>query len=85
MIYTFGCLVLPALAARKICREVRPMFLVAPIIGLGSAVVAFVVAHSVDLPPAQLTVALQCAVLAFAWGFRWQRSSPAAPRWRRRA
>ena len=70
MIYTFGCLVLPAMAARKLCREVRPMFAVAPVIGLGTAVAAFVVANSADLPPAQLTVALQCVVLGVAWLWR---------------
>lgn len=67
MIYTFGCLVLPALAARKLCREVRRMFWVAPAIGLATAGVAFVVAHDLDLPPAQLAVALQCAAVAGAW------------------
>jgi ABC-type Mn2+/Zn2+ transport system permease subunit len=70
MIYSFGCLVLPALAARKLCREVRPMFWVAPVIGLGTAVVSFVVAHDLDWPPAQLTVAVQCAVLGGAWTWR---------------
>jgi ABC-type Mn2+/Zn2+ transport system permease subunit len=74
MIYTFGCLVLPAMAARKLCREVRPMFVVAPAIGLASAMLAFVVAHDVDLPPAQLTVALQCGALALAWAWSWSRS-----------
>ncbi len=67
MIYSFGCLVLPAMAARKLCREVRPMFVVAPVLGLATAIIAFVVANTVDLPPAQLTVALQCGVLAVAW------------------
>jgi len=67
MIYTFGCLVLPAMAARTLCSEVRPMFLVAPSIGFATAVLAFLLAHDVDLPPAQLAVALQSAVLALAW------------------
>ena len=33
MLYTFGCLVLPALVAKNLCREVRHMFLVAPVVG----------------------------------------------------
>ena len=70
MIYTFGCLVVPAMTARKLCREVRPMFVVAPLLGLSTAVFAFVVATSLDLPPAQLTVALQCALLAAVWIWR---------------
>ena len=69
MIFTFGCLVLPAMTARKLCREVRPMFVVAPLLGFSTAVVSFVVANSVDLPPAQLTVALQCLLLAVTWGW----------------
>jgi ABC-type Mn2+/Zn2+ transport system permease subunit len=73
MIYSFGCLVLPAMAARKLCREVRPMFVVAPALGLTTAVLAFVVAHTLDLPPAQLAVAFQCGVLALAWAWSWIR------------
>lgn len=73
MIYTFGCLVLPAMAARKLCREVRPMFVVAPVVGLSTSLVAFVGAHAIDLPPAQLTVALQCAVLVVAWAWARRR------------
>jgi ABC-type Mn2+/Zn2+ transport system permease subunit len=34
MLYTFGCLVLPALIAKHCCSEVRPLFLVAPLIAL---------------------------------------------------
>jgi zinc/manganese transport system permease protein len=69
MIYTFGCLVLPALVARKICREVRTMFVVAPIVALAAAISAFVLAHHYDLPPAQFTVALLCAALCIAWAW----------------
>jgi ABC-type Mn2+/Zn2+ transport system permease subunit len=74
MIYTFGCLVLPAMSARKLCRAVRPMFVVAPAVGLATAVTAFTSAHTLDLPPAQLTVAFQCAVLALAWAWSWGRN-----------
>ena len=77
MLYGFGCLVLPALIARQLCREVRPMFVVAPGVGLGSAVVSFVVAHRMDWPPAQLTVAVLCALLATVWGLTFlRRRSP---------
>lgn len=69
MLYGFGCLVLPAMIARRLCREVRPMFWVAPSVGLGSAVVAFVVAHRLDWPPAQLTVAVLCGLLVLAWAY----------------
>jgi ABC-type Mn2+/Zn2+ transport system permease subunit len=70
MLYTFGCLVLPALVAKNVCREVRPMFLVAPVVAVGTAAVAFVLANAYDDPPAQMTVALLCLVLMVAWGVR---------------
>lgn len=72
-IFTFGCLVLPALAARSVCREVRTMFLVAPALGLGTAMVAFVLAHGLDYPPGQTTAFVQCLVLVLAWGVRFAR------------
>jgi len=74
MLYTFGCLVLPALAAGNLCREVRSMFVVAPIIGLVTAVVGFVVADRYDFPPAQMTVALLGVLLPLAWLVRQVRT-----------
>ena len=77
MIYSFGCLVLPALVARSLCREVRWMFVVAPLVGLAAAVTAFVLAHAWDVPPGQLTVALLCGLLAAAWAVRLSRPGSA--------
>jgi ABC-type Mn2+/Zn2+ transport system permease subunit len=62
VLYAFGCLVLPALAARGICREMRPLFLLAPAIALVAAIVSCVLAHHWDFPPAQLTVAMLCGL-----------------------
>ena len=73
MLYTFGCLVLPALIAKNICREVRPMFLVAPLVTLITGATAFILANHYDYPPAQMTVALLSLLLAMAWLFRWLR------------
>lgn len=75
MLYTFGCLVLPALIAKNICREVRPMFAVAPIVAIGTAAVGFVLANHYDDPPAQMTVALLCLLLVAAWLVRRLRHS----------
>lgn len=69
-IFTFGCLVLPALAARNLCHEVRTMLLVAPLLGVASAMAAFVLAHGLDYPPGQTTAVVQCAVLVAAWAVR---------------
>jgi zinc/manganese transport system permease protein len=74
LIYAFGCLVLPALVAKNLCRQVRSMFWVAPATALGGAVAGFVLANHYDFPPGQLTVALLAALLPVAWGVRKFRS-----------
>jgi ABC-type Mn2+/Zn2+ transport system permease subunit len=70
MLYTFGCLVLPALAAKILCRKVRPMFVVAPLMAVATATVGFALANRYDDPPAQMTVALLCLCVAVAWVVR---------------
>jgi ABC-type Mn2+/Zn2+ transport system permease subunit len=65
--FTFGSLVLPALIAKHLCAEMRQMFIVAPIVGCGGAILAFILADSLDLPPGQMAVAVWSAMLALAW------------------
>lgn len=67
LLYTFGCLVLPALTAKNLTREVRPMFIVAPAIAAVTTAVGFALAHHFDVPHAQVAVALQSSVLVAAW------------------
>lgn len=67
MLYTFGCLVLPALTAKNLCREVGSMFYAAPLIALVINGFAFMLANYYDYPPAQVSVALLCLTLGFAW------------------
>jgi zinc/manganese transport system permease protein len=67
ILYAFGCLVLPPLVARSLCREVRPMFVVAPLVSVGTGVVGFVLAHHYDFPPGQMTVALLAGLVALGW------------------
>lgn len=67
MLYTFGCLVLPALVAKNVSREIRTMFFIAPAVALGTGAVGFILANHYDYPPAQMTVALLCVLLALAW------------------
>jgi ABC-type Mn2+/Zn2+ transport system permease subunit len=69
-LYTFGCLVLPALAAKNLAREIRPLLVLAPAIALAAAALGFVLANHFDLPPAHAVVALLCAMLLLAWGLR---------------
>jgi zinc/manganese transport system permease protein len=75
MLYTFGCLVLPALVAKNLCRQVKPMFVVAPLVAVGTAALGFVLANHYDDPPAQMTVALLCLCVAIAWVVRRLRRS----------
>ena len=70
MLFTFGCLTLPGLIAKNICREIRPMFWVAPLVALAASVLGFMIANQGDLPPAQMTVALLCGLHVVAWGTR---------------
>lgn len=70
MLYTFGCLVLPPLVAKSLCREVRTMFVIAPLASLGAGVLGFILANHYDFPPAQMTVALLCLILCIAWILR---------------
>jgi len=67
MLYTFGCLVLPPLIAKNLCREVRAMFYASPLIALFNSAAAFVLANRYDFPPAQVTVAMLCLFLCVAW------------------
>jgi ABC-type Mn2+/Zn2+ transport system permease subunit len=73
MLYTFGCLVLPALIAKQCCREVRPLFLVAPFVALSVGALGCVFADATNSPPAQMIVALLSLVLMLAWLLRWRR------------
>jgi ABC-type Mn2+/Zn2+ transport system permease subunit len=70
MLYTFGCLVLPALVAKNLCREVRQMFFVAPVVAMVIGIIGFVLANYYDYPPGQMTVALFCLLLVLVWLFR---------------
>lgn len=74
MVYTFGCLVLPALFARIVCREARMMFVVSPAVALAVSLAAFVLAHHYDFPPAHLAITLLVGVVAIGWAVRAARS-----------
>ncbi len=79
MLYTFGCLVLPGLIAKNLCREVRPMLLVAPSVAVGTGTAGFVLANHYDFPPAQMTIALLSIVLTIAWLIRRLRHAGGKP------
>jgi ABC-type Mn2+/Zn2+ transport system permease subunit len=70
VVFSFGCLVLPALVAKNVCREVRQMLWVSPVVSLLAAFAGFVVANDRDLPPGQAAVAILSVALLVAWGIR---------------
>jgi zinc/manganese transport system permease protein len=74
VVYAFACLVLPALIAKNLCREVRSLFVVAPVASLGTGIVSFILADHYDYPPGQMAAACLCVLLAFAWSLRSVRS-----------
>lgn len=67
LVYTFGCLVLPALIAKNVSREMRQVLLLAPLLGVGLSVIGFVLANHFDYPPAQMTVGLMSLLLLLVW------------------
>lgn len=69
-IYAFGCLALPGLIARNLCRNVRAMLVAAPVVALISVLTSFVIANHYDWPPGQAAVALLAAELAATWAWR---------------
>ena len=66
-LYTFSCLALPALAAKHVCRTMRGLAIVAPLLGVVTALVGFVLANGYDYPPGQVAAVVQGAVLVGAW------------------
>jgi ABC-type Mn2+/Zn2+ transport system permease subunit len=70
LLYSFGCLVLPALIAKSLCPATLPMLLVAPLVAVGASMAAALIGHAADFHPAHVTVALLCLLLAAAWAWR---------------
>jgi zinc transport system permease protein len=56
LLFTFGCLVLPALAAKSLAREIRSLFWLAPVIAAGGVLSGLILAHFYDFPPGQVIV-----------------------------
>jgi manganese/iron transport system permease protein len=67
LLYVFGCLLMPVLAAKSLAREMRTLFWCAPLIGAACAGVGFVLAHAWDLPPAHITVVVMGLLLVTSW------------------
>lgn len=73
VVYAFACLVLPALIAKNLSREIRDMFLLSPLIALGVSILAFILANYYDYPPGQTATACLCFLLLTVWLLRFAR------------
>ena len=69
-LYTFGFLVLPVLAAREFCSEIRQILWVAPALALSVVLPSFGFAYAIDLPPSQVAVAALAALVVIGWTYR---------------
>jgi ABC-type Mn2+/Zn2+ transport system permease subunit len=75
VIYAFASLVLPALIAKNLSREVRSMFFLSPLVALISGIFSFMLANYYDYPPGQMASASLCFVLAVAWFVHYLRTT----------
>ncbi len=66
LVYSFGCLILPALTATTVCRELRQILIFSPVIGLLGSTIGFILANHFDFPPGQLAVLVYCVMLGAA-------------------
>lgn len=75
VVYAFACLVLPALIAKNLGREIRTMFFLAPLVSFAAGLVSFVLANHYDFPPGQMATANLCLLLPIAWFVHYARLS----------
>lgn len=67
VIYAFASLVLPALIAKNLSREVHTMFFLSPLVALTTGILSFMLANYYDYPPGQMATAVLCFSLVVAW------------------
>ena len=66
-LYAFGCLVLPALLAGQLCKELWQVALWAPLLALLAATTGSIAANHWDLPAGQVIVAFLAGALVLVW------------------
>lgn len=66
LLFVAGCLVLPALAARRWVSTTSAVAVLAPLLALGCTLLGTVIAHVADLPLGQVVVALLSLMVALA-------------------
>jgi manganese/iron transport system permease protein len=75
VVYAFACLVLPAVIAKNLSREVHTMFFLSPGVAFATGVASFVLANYYDYPPGQMATAGFCLLLVVAWFVRSLRAA----------
>ncbi len=66
LLYTFSCLILPALIGGRLIRTFWPLLLVAPIIAILGVASGIIIGHSADLAPGQSSAAMLAVLYPFA-------------------
>jgi ABC-type Mn2+/Zn2+ transport system permease subunit len=79
LLFTFGCLVLPALAAKSLAREIRSLFWLAPVIAAAGVLAGLVLSHFYDYPPGQVIVVVLTLLALGAGAVRQVRLRVLAP------
>ena len=74
MLYTFGCVVLPAQIAKTLCQRLSYMFIVAPIVATISVVSGLILANYYNYPPGQMIIVIMGTILVFSWLVQWLRT-----------
>ncbi len=72
LLYTFACLVLPALSAKYLSRNIGTMFWLAPLIAVIGVLPGLIIAHGFDFPPGQVVVITLAVLTALASLFKKQ-------------
>jgi manganese/iron transport system permease protein len=67
VVYAFACLILPAVIAKNLSREVRTMFFLSPLVALITGILSFMLANYYDYPPGQMATTVLCFSLVVAW------------------
>lgn len=75
LLFTFGCLVLPALAAKNLAREIGSLFWLAPLIAMAGVLSGLMLAHFYDFPPGQVIVVVLTLISLMTGVVRFLRQS----------
>lgn len=73
LLFTFGCLVLPAMVTSLLCRHAWMLLVVTPVVAVGCVVAGVAGGHAYDLPPSQVSVMAMAALVPVGAIVAWVR------------